>query len=136
MSDTQGNPARGAGTQDPAQRLLESERISIKAVLVEAGEDPMPLLREAGITEILSLPVALDADSGTASALADGWGSSITATWEPDQDEEADFPTDADPQDTASDDSASHADPATPSRAINLPAAFGMRPMAPIDRSS
>ena len=135
MSDTQGNPAQGAGTQDPAQRLLEAERISIKAVLVEAGEDPMPLLREAGITEVLSLPAALNADSGTASALSDGWGSSITATWEPDQDEEADFSTDADPRDVAPDASASHADPATPARAVNLPAAFGMRPMAPIDRS-
>lgn len=100
-------------TRDVSQRLLESERVSIKAVWVDAGQDPAPLLREAGITEALALPAALNADSGTAAALGDGWGSSVTATWEPDQDEEGDSPA-TETQDTASDHSTSNADAGTP----------------------
>jgi hypothetical protein len=94
------------------------------------------LLREAGITEALALPAALNADSGTAAALGDGWGSSVTATWEPDQDEEGDSPANAETEDTASDHSASNADAGMPSHATNFAEAFGMRPMAPIDRPS
>src|SRR5579871_4982203 len=123
-------------TQGVAQRLLASERLSIKAVLVEAGEDPLPLLREAGITEFLSIPVALDADIGTATALSDGRGASITAAWEPDQAEESDHsPTDANAQDDEADAGGSNSHVQLRRRAVNLPGAFGLRPVAPVDGS-
>jgi hypothetical protein len=124
-------------TQDVAQRLLAGERLSIRAVLTEAGENPLPLLRAAGITEFLSVPVAMDADIGTAAAFGDGRGSSITATWEPDQAEERDdSPTDAGAQGDGASAGRSDSHAQVRRRAVNLPGAFGLRPVAPIDRTS
>jgi hypothetical protein len=132
MTDTSDSNA-----PDVAQRLRASERLSIKAVMVGTGEDPLPLLRKAGITEFLSVPVALAPDTGTAAALGDGRGASITAEWVPDQDDRADdAPANSDVQGVAADGSGNGSDTRQRPRPVNLPGAFGMRPIAPIERNS
>jgi len=131
MTDTE-NP----NTPLVAQRLMEAERLSLKAVLLEAGEDPLPLLREAGITEFLSVPVALDADVGAGAALSNGRGVSITGTWEPDQAEGSEEVPADDVQDSGAAGAVPGSHAQLGSRAVNLPGAFGLRPVAPIDRSN
>jgi len=120
--------------EDAAQRLLQSERVTVKAVMVADDEDPAPHLLAAGIVEPVSIPFAFDDDGATPASMGDGWTPGVTGILEFDDEGGADSP----PFDAAEENLPSTQDDGEPEepreRTANLPGAFGMSPMAPVWR--
>lgn len=117
---------------NPLDRLPAHDRVSIRAVLVHEGEDPSAALAEAGFVETISVPVVLgeqpDLPGGI---LGNGITPNLTAVLETEPEDEFDFSYD-DPPATAR----RAADVAPPSGPVTttLPAAYGMKPLAPVLR--
>jgi hypothetical protein len=122
--------------EQAGSRLIRSERVAARAVIVPEGEDPTPYLLEAGIIEPIRLPFTDAAEGGSAASIGDGETPGLEATLELDGDaEEADWPGLADEQENAPEQKGGEQSGETPDlRTVNLPEAFGARPMAPVWR--
>lgn len=121
---------------DPAQRLAKANRVSIRAVLVsDQNVDVQSVLAKAGIFDPVAIPVLLgDKPDVPHGIFGDGVTPNLTGILEPDAPDALD---------------ARHAEPAPhepgaskhasgtrrqPLPTANLPAAFGLKPMAPVRR--
>ncbi len=115
-------------SDDPAQRLAAANRLSIRAVLDTGQGDIQSALTKAGIFEPVAIPVWVGDDPRQQGGfLGDGITPNVTATLEPDEPDAfySDQAFEPPPQ------PASQAEAAAPGT-TTLPAAFGMRPMAPV----
>ncbi len=117
-------------SDNPLDKLPAYNRVSIRAVLVREGEDPSAALAEAGIVNPVAIPVVLgeqvDLPGGI---LGDGITPNLKAVLETEH--EHDFGPSSDSQHDAARPTAVQARPSRPVT-TNLPAAFGMRPLAPV----
>jgi len=118
-------------SDNPLDRLPAHNRVSIRAVLVHEGEDPGPALAAAGIVNPIAVPVVqgeeLDLSGGI---LGNGITPNLKAVLENEQHD--DF--DSSPY-HQSDKGASQPGAARPAEPVTttMPAAFGLRPLAPIN---
>ena len=118
-------------SDNPMDRLPAFNRVSIRAILVEDGEDPGHALAEAGFAEAVAIPVLIGDDPDlSGDILGNGITPNLTAVLET---EIADAGPDAAPA-TQSDqvEGSSETQPGPGSTTTNLPAAFGMQPLAPV----
>ena len=114
---------------------MEQERLTLRAVIVPTGVDPRPYLLQAGIVSPVVVPIA-QAPHDAAGGAPDGWLSAVPAKLTLDrsatiQSEPAMASTATIEEDVAGPD---QADPER--RTVNLPDAFGMRPLAPVWRQT
>ena len=116
-------------SDNPMDRLPTFDRVSIRAVLVNEGEDPGSALSAAGILDPIAIPVVLGEELDLSGGiLGDGISPNLTAVLETQKnDVSSSSRVQANPV-------RSPADPTQPSGSVTatLPAAFGMRPLAPI----
>lgn len=126
--------------EDTAQRLIEAERVSVRVVVVADGEDPTPHLLKAGIVDPVIVPFAWADDERSAGMMGDGRTSGVTATLEFDDEAGESFAQHADPADRpavnppSGSNLVSGSDPVSETRTVQLPEAFGLKPMAPVRR--
>jgi len=138
-------------SDNPLDRIPLFDRVSIRAVVVEDGEDPGPALAQAGIFEPVALPAVMD-EGGPHNSFGDGITPNLVVVLEPDQQEDDrfdaasdadDFRTDpyASAPDANNDSDGSRSGQVGPSRqaappsglgTIQLPATYGMQPLAPV----
>ena len=118
---------------DLAQRFAKANRVSIRAVLVsDQGVDIHAALAKAGIFEPVAIPVLLgDKPNLSSGILGDGITPNVTGMLEPDA-PEARHVEPARPEPKASSFRKRYQPPPT----ANLPAAFGLKPMAPVRKRS
>ena len=118
----------------PFDRLPSFNRVSIRAVLVNAGEDPGAALAEAGITDAVAIPVVLGDDLNLPGALlGNGITPNLTGVLEAeDQDDFDPLPHSQNSLSAARQDAPPPAEPVT----TMLPTAFGLQPLAPVRRSA
>ena len=106
-------------------------RVSIRAVVVEDGEDPGHALAEAGFAEAVAIPVVLGEDLNAAGGiLGNGVTPNLTAVLEADvEDDEENIVVG-----TRTDQARATAEtpPSSGPVTTNLPAANGGRPLAPV----
>jgi hypothetical protein len=117
-------------SDNPLDRLPTVDRVSIRAVLVQEGEDPGVALAEAGFADMISVPVVLgEAADPSGGILGDGITPNPLAVLETEQEDGLDQAADARsvPVPLVS---AAEA-PSEPSKP-NLPPAFGLQPLAPV----
>jgi hypothetical protein len=115
-------------SDDPLSKIPEHDRVSIRAVVVGAGEDPNAALMQAGIYDPVAVPMLMGEESDFGGGiLGDGITPNLTAVLEMDGDEGSDCSNGAQP---ATAQPQANATPA--SGTSTLPAAFGMRPLAPV----
>jgi hypothetical protein len=117
-------------TNDPTDKPPAFNRVSIRAVLVHEGDDPTEALAKAGFSDVISIPVILGDDPHLSGGiLGNGITPNLVAILETEQEDaiEDEPGTQPDPSRSASE----AAPPSTPATA-NLPAAFGIRPLAPV----
>ncbi|MDR3533481.1 MAG: hypothetical protein P4L90_23345 [Rhodopila sp.] len=116
--------------ENPMDRLSTFNRVSIRAVLVNEGEDPSTALSEAGIVNPVSISVVvgenLDLSGGI---LGDGLTPNLTGVLETEPDDDFDSSPYIQPNKTGRQPDA--AQPDEPVTAA-LPPAFGSRPLAPV----
>ncbi|WP_428489685.1 hypothetical protein [Rhodopila sp.] len=118
-------------SDNPMDRLPAFNRVSIRAVLVKDGEDPSHALAEAGFAEAVAIPVVIGDDLDlSGDILGNGITPNLTAVLET---EIADAGPDAAPATQSGQARAKAKTPPGPgSTTTNLPAAFGMQPLAPV----
>jgi hypothetical protein len=117
-------------SDDPVNRLPAFNRVSIRAVLVTEGEDATEALMQAGFSETISIPVVLGDDLDLAGGiLGNGITPNLTALLETEHQDAFDAPPGTQPGSAQS--PAEAAPPSAPATA-NLPAAFGIQPLAPV----
>jgi hypothetical protein len=128
-------------TENPLDRIPSFDRVSIRAVVVEDGEDPAQALSEAGIFDAVTLPLVFGEEQPDTS-IGDGITPNLTAVLEPDQvDDEFDpsaqptaieqGPMPLDPVQNCP----AEADPGQQSHPTTcLPKAYGAQPLAPVHR--
>ncbi len=119
-------------SDNPLDRIPAHDRVSIRAVLVRAGEDPGPALARAGIFDPIAIPVVVgDSADLVGGILGDGVTPNVTAVLETDHQDAFDHARFGQPTDAGS-----QFDPARPARpaTVTLPAAFGFRSFAPVRR--
>ncbi len=124
------------GIEDPARRLIESEQVSVRAVVVPDGEDPTPYLLKAGIVDPVAIPFTWGDDQMAARSMGNGWTDAVPATLvfdDDSDDEDGGFPQDAEFRQSPPERPAPPASASQP-RTVQLPEAFGARPMAPVLR--
>lgn len=120
-------------SDDPMDKLPTFNRVSIRAVLVEEGEDPSPALAQVGFAEAVAIPVVLGEDLDLSSGiLGDGITPNLTAVMEAEIEDDEANAAPASPPGQAQ----AAPDPQPRSQLIttNLPAAFGVQPLAPVRR--
>jgi hypothetical protein len=122
---------------DILQRFAAASRVSLRAVLVEDGEDAGAALAQAGIFDAVAVPVVIGADGALPGGLlGSGMAANLTGTLEADA---------LAPFDEAGLGSRDRRVPDLEQRVaeaaggsggtLTLPAAFGRRPMAPVRRN-
>jgi hypothetical protein len=117
-------------SDNPLDSLPSFDRVSIRAVLVEEGEDPAAALAEAGFTEVISIPVVLgEAADPSGGILGDGITPNLVAVLETEPEDGSDPATGARSVPVRS---ASAAEPPPEPSTTNLPSAFGLQPLAPV----
>ncbi len=119
-------------SDNPLDRLPTHNRVSIRAVLVRDGEDPSAGLADAGFVDAIAIPVMLGEELDLAGGiLGNGITPNLTGVLETGQREAYELTSYSSPQSARSvPDGAKPSGPVTTS----LPAAFGMRPRAPVRR--
>jgi hypothetical protein len=129
---------------NPLDRIPAFDRVSIRAVVVPEGEDPGPALAAAGIVDPIALPMVFG-ESAPDRSFGDGFTPNVSAVLEydaPTADDTNSAFHDHDPS-ARPGNSISAAGPGAtgteegatqPSgpNTINLPAAYGSRPLAPV----
>jgi hypothetical protein len=116
---------------DPTNKPPAFDRISLRAVLVHEGEDATEALARAGFSDVISIPVLVgDNPHLSGGILGNGITPNLVAILETEQgDTFEDEPgMQPDPSRSASEEAAPPRGPVT----TNLPAAFGIRPLAPV----
>jgi len=115
-------------SDDPMDRVPAFDRVSVAAVVVRDGEDPTAALLKAGITDPIAVPVVFGEDL-PAGILGDGVTPNLVAVIETEQQEDDDTSPHA-----AINRVESHLDQTQSPTAVTgtLPAAFGMKPLAPV----
>lgn len=121
-------------SDDPLDRIPSFDRISIRAVVVEDGDNPGPALAAAGIFDPIAVPMMYGEDQPSL-AFGDAITQNLTAVLEPEQ-QDNDFDAAPDPRPDTKPVTASDSSAASGSTTANLPAAFGSRPLAPGRRPS
>jgi hypothetical protein len=113
-------------SDNPLDRIPRFDRVSIRAVLVNEGEDASQALSDAGIHDPVAIPVVFGEDRPDIT-FGDGITPNLTAVLETEQEEEVfDFPP---PRAVSSRTSpAQQAGSATTA----LPPAYGVRSLAPV----
>ena len=115
---------------DPMDRVVAANRLSLRAVLVSEGEDPTAALAAAGIVDSVAIPVVVAEDLDLfGGMLGDGRTPNLIAVLETEQDDEPRASAATQPSSARSADSAPQP---SGSATANLPAAFGMQPLAPV----
>jgi hypothetical protein len=128
-------------SDNPLGRIPSFDRVSIRAVLVRDGEDPTQALAAAGIVDPVALPVVLGEGAPDVS-FGDGFTPNLTAVLEldaPDDDLASAKPIPSAsglgvPANQAR--SGRNGTPTPRSAATNLPTAYGLQPLAPVDKPS
>jgi hypothetical protein len=117
---------------NPMDRVPAHDQVSFRAVLVHEGEDPHAALAAAGIVDAVALPVVIgeEVDLG-GGLLGDGRTPNVTAVLETEQEDAFEEPAGTQPGSARPADDENGARPSG-SVARNLPAAFGMQPLAPV----
>jgi hypothetical protein len=123
---------------NPLDRIPSFDRLSIRAVLVRNGEDPTQALAAAGIFDPVALPVMVG-EAAPGVSFGDGFSPNLTVVLEPD--------APAGDLAAATTDPAANSPGARPGQAgmhrkgappsgpaTNLPPAFGLQPLAPVDK--
>jgi hypothetical protein len=118
-------------SDDPLDRIPSFDRVSIRAVVVEDGDDPGPALAAAGILDPIALPMMYGENQPNI-GFGDGITPNFTAVLEAEQQDD-DFGAEPD---LRPDTKLAAADNSFPSGSptVNLPAAFGSKPLAPARR--
>jgi hypothetical protein len=116
-------------SDNPLDRIPNFNRVSIRAVLVEDGEDLSEALAAAGIVDPIALPVVFGEDQPDI-GFGDGITPNLTAVFETDQQED-DFDAAAGHPSSPPESDADHARPSAPVT-TTLPSAYGMQPLAPV----
>jgi len=115
--------------------LPSFNRVSVRAVLVQQGEDPGPRLSAAGIYDPITVPVLVDQDqSHSGVILGDGFTRNLTAVLETEAESSPGAAADTQPG-TGRGDAGSTQSGSTQSGwpgTTMLPAAFGSQPLAPV----
>jgi hypothetical protein len=107
------------------------DRVSIRAILVNEGEDAGAALAQAGFADPVALPVVMgDLPDLSGGMLGNGITPNLTAVLETEQDDTSDMSAGTK---SASAQPAAQAQPSGPVT-TTLPAAFGMQPLAPVRR--
>lgn len=113
------------------QRLAAANRVSIRAVLDDGHGDLQAALRDAGIFEPVAIPVLLgDQADASGGMLGNGVTPNVVGVLEPDEAESDTFAADPDPAPLLPKGGAAIV--ADRSGSANLPASFGIRPLAPV----
>ncbi|MDQ2765177.1 MAG: hypothetical protein M3Y22_17380 [Pseudomonadota bacterium] len=117
-------------SDNPTDRFLAADLLSLRAVLVHQGEDPSAALAEAGIVDAVSITVVVgeepDLDGGI---LGDGRTPNLIGVLETEQDNAFDAPTGT--QFSSTDPVAEAGRPSVPGTSTLAPA-YGMQPLAPV----
>jgi hypothetical protein len=71
--------------ENTAQRLIASDQVSVRVVVVAEGQDPTPHLLEAGIVDPVVVPFAWADTQASAGVMGDGSTTSVSATLEFDE---------------------------------------------------
>jgi len=129
---------------NPLDRIPGFDRVSVRAVVVPEGEDPGPALAAAGIVDPIALPIVFG-EKAPGLGFGDGFTPNVTAVLEYDQSGGVDagsasenrgpaFGSLASLAGTQNGAPGSAADDEAPSRSAttNLPASYGIQPLAPI----
>ena len=118
---------------DPADRMAKANRVSIRAVLVShPGVDIQAALAKAGIFNPVAIPVRLGEQPDlSAGILGDGITPNLIGVLEPDQHDQPDARS-AKPAPREAKALNRSRTRHQPPRTANLPAAFGLKPMAPV----
>jgi len=120
-------------SDNPLDRIPSFDRVSVRAVVVMEGEDPGPLLAAAGIIDPVAVP-AVFGDNAPDRNFGDGFTPNLSAVVEFDEDAGG-FEGEGDEQadgDASAEDTVSSGPPVSGSRTVTLPAAHGMKPLAPV----
>jgi hypothetical protein len=120
-------------SDDPMSRIPAYDRISIRAVLVSEGEDAAAALARAGIIDAVAIPVVLGDDPNLfGGILGDGFTPNPSGVLET-EDEEI-FESMGGGGGTVPKTERPAANEGSPSRSVSsmLPAAFGMKSLAPV----
>jgi muramidase (phage lysozyme) len=118
-------------SDNPLDRIPAHNRVSIRAVLVRAGEDPAPALLAAGITDPIAIPVVLGDDPHAFGMLGDGRTPNLIGVLETNGPHGYDAPPVNRPNRSAPRPDVER--PAEPST-TTAPATFGLPSFAPIRR--
>jgi hypothetical protein len=117
-------------SDNPLDRIPSFDRVSVRAVVVMEGEDPGPMLAAAGIVDAVAVPVVFG-ESAPDRGFGDGFTPNISAVMEFDQ-EAGGFEAEADePEDGATRSAVAEALASRPGT-VTLPAAYGIKPLAPV----
>ncbi|WP_428485573.1 hypothetical protein [Rhodopila sp.] len=120
-------------SDDPADRLTKANRISIQAVLVPEGHDPVPLLLANGIYEPVAIPFVVDDDAfNSGGILGDGVTPNVVATLDFGEQEPTDATSGQSAPDPSAADAAGQAAEKQAAPTVTLPAAYGIKPLAPV----
>lgn len=133
-------------SDNPLDRIPSFDRLSLRAVVVPEGVDPGPALAAAGIIDPIALPIAFGEDPPD-NTFGDGFTPNVTAVLEYDHEDaagtgdleggafgSASGPDESEvgaPEGTAGSATTNQPPSAEPST-VNLPAAYGMQPLAPV----
>jgi hypothetical protein len=121
-------------SDNPLDKVPAHNRVSIRAVLVHEGEDASAALAEAGFADTVSVPVVLGEQPDLSGGiLGNGITPNVVAVLETEQGDDADTPANVRPRAAGRRQSGVRSSgPVT----TMLPAAFGMRPLAPVRRTT
>jgi hypothetical protein len=108
-------------------KLTQANRVSIRAVIVPAGQDASKALLDAGIVEPVAIPFLYDGGDIDQGMMTDGRTPNVTATLEMDRHAQPE-PTPEGQQPTSGRSWTASA----PTPTTTLPAAYGLTPLAPI----
>ena len=120
-------------SDNPLDSIPSFNRVSIRAVLVNEGEDPGQALSEAGIVDPIAVPVVLGEDLHLSSGiLGNGVTPNLTGMLETEQEDDFNASPGTEPHNPGR-----RPDAAQPTKPVTtmLPAAFGLQPLAPVRRS-
>ena len=117
-------------SDNPMDKLPAHNRVSIRAVLVQEGEDASAALAEAGFSDTIAIPVVLGEQPDLSGGiLGNGITPNLTAVLETEQEDESGEAPGA--QTDTEQPERGDVGPSGPV-ATMLPPAFGMQPLAPV----
>lgn len=117
-------------TDNLLDKLPALNRVSIRAVLVNEGEDASAVLAQAGFADVVTIPVVMGADPRLPSGiLGNGTTPNLTAVLETEAEDAFEMAPAAQRDKTSSD---PQDEPPSEPTTASLPPAFGIQPLAPV----